>query len=258
METWTYKPWLDETDGNEVFFASVNGYGKKDPSPNSAWFYPGSGGPPDQLSAPIVINAGIRLTPDMAKSRRKWRSAWRDRILPSLVKFDADLIFISAGFDGHAKDVLNHGYLGLIEEDYTWLTDQIRQVANSCCDGRLVSVLEGGYRIQAKAASAFARSVEAHLLALAEPHGARYSRDDQQWEVAREREVEMERLRLEDEKLAERLRVMKQQAEQAAEQTLHEIEQVRKRSFADGPAASAEQPGDDDVVHEPAVKRAKK
>ena len=49
---------------------------------------------------------------------------------------------ISAGFDVHRKETMNFGYVGMIEEDYEWLTKQLVKVAYSCCSGRIVSVLE--------------------------------------------------------------------------------------------------------------------
>ena len=109
------------------------------------------------------------MTPDARPRTRDWRRFWRDSILPALVDFNPDLIFVSAGFDGHKKDDLNLGYLGITEPDYEWLTRELVKVANSCCDGRIVSALEGGYRIQGRIVSAFGRSVAAHVRALAEP-----------------------------------------------------------------------------------------
>ena len=61
-------------------------------------------------------------------------------------------------------------YIGATEDDFEWLTDQIVQIANRCCSGRLVSVLEGGYNLRGGIVSAFARSVAAHVRALADPH----------------------------------------------------------------------------------------
>ena len=46
------------------------------------------------------------------------------------------------------QDTINWGYLSLTEEDYEWITRQLVKVANATCNGRIVSVLEGGYRIQ--------------------------------------------------------------------------------------------------------------
>jgi acetoin utilization deacetylase AcuC-like enzyme len=72
-------------------------------------------------------------------------------------------VLISAGFDAHRKDAINMGYLGLVEEDYEWVTRHLVRIANSTCNGRVVSVLEGGYKIQGGLVSAFARSVAAHV-----------------------------------------------------------------------------------------------
>ena len=71
------------------------------------------------------------------------------------------MIFISAGFDAHRADDM--GQLGLTEQDYAWMTDRIKSVAQRFAKGRIVSCLEGGYNL-----SALARSVEAHLRVLAD------------------------------------------------------------------------------------------
>jgi acetoin utilization deacetylase AcuC-like enzyme len=69
-------------------------------------------------------------------------------------------VFISAGFDAHREDDL--GQMGLTEQDFAWITQRVRGVAQRFSRGRVVSCLEGGYNL-----SALARSVEAHLRALA-------------------------------------------------------------------------------------------
>ena len=61
---------------------------------------------------------------------------------------------------------MNHDFINIQDEDYEWVTESIQAVANSCCDGRVVSILEGGYRVQSAAASPFARSVTAHVRGL--------------------------------------------------------------------------------------------
>jgi acetoin utilization deacetylase AcuC-like enzyme len=71
------------------------------------------------------------------------------------------MIFVSAGFDAHREDDL--GNMGLVEDDYAWLTQQIRAVAKRHAKGRIVSTLEGGYNL-----SALGRSVVAHVRALAD------------------------------------------------------------------------------------------
>ena len=112
---------------------------------------------------PAIINVGLGR-----KCRITWRKMWRDEILKQLIDFKPDLILISAGFDGHKKDEINGGMLALLEEDYYWLTREVVKVANTVCHGRVISVLEGGYKIDGKVVSAFSRSVASHLSALSE------------------------------------------------------------------------------------------
>jgi acetoin utilization deacetylase AcuC-like enzyme len=81
--------------------------------------------------------------------------------LPALHAFAPQMIFISAGFDAHRDDDI--GGMGLVEDDYAWITHQIMSVARAHAGGRIVSCLEGGYNL-----SALGRSVVAHLKALAE------------------------------------------------------------------------------------------
>ena len=63
-------------------------------------------------------------------------------------------MFISAGFDAHESDPL--ASLRFHEDDYAWATAELLQIARTSCAGRLVSTLEGGYDLQALAASAAA------------------------------------------------------------------------------------------------------
>jgi acetoin utilization deacetylase AcuC-like enzyme/ankyrin repeat protein len=148
---------------------------------------PADAAPPD---GPRVIDVGI---PGPGFHPALWRRAWRDKALPSLANFKPDLILVSAGFDAHRKDDINFRYIGATEADYEWLTDQIVQVANGCCEGRVVSVLEGGYNLRGRGAcSAFARSVAAHVRAMAEPNF-------QAWDAsAAKRERDTERRRREE------------------------------------------------------------
>lgn len=81
--------------------------------------------------------------------------------MPALERFKPQMVFISAGFDGHRDDDL--GQLGLVEADYEWITLRLRDVAVRHAQGRIVSVLEGGYNLHA-----LARSVGVHLRALAD------------------------------------------------------------------------------------------
>ena len=81
--------------------------------------------------------------------------------MPALERFKPQMIFISAGFDGHRDDDL--GQLGLVEADYEWMTLKLKAIADRYAHGRIVSVLEGGYHLDA-----LARSVAVHLRALAD------------------------------------------------------------------------------------------
>jgi acetoin utilization deacetylase AcuC-like enzyme len=80
--------------------------------------------------------------------------------MPRLEAHRPELIFISAGFDAHREDDM--GQLGLVEQDYVWITQRIKDVADKYAHGKIVSCLEGGYNL-----SALARSVEAHIRVLA-------------------------------------------------------------------------------------------
>jgi acetoin utilization deacetylase AcuC-like enzyme len=90
-----------------------------------------------------------------------FREIVTEKWLPRLREFAPEMIFISAGFDAHYEDDM--ASLGLVESDYAWVTEQLLQVAKESAQGRIVSMLEGGYAL-----SALARSVSAHIKALAE------------------------------------------------------------------------------------------
>ncbi len=89
------------------------------------------------------------------------RSIVEEQWLPRLREFEPELIIISAGFDAHREDDL--GQMGLVEDDYAWITKKLKEVANQFARGRIVSCLEGGYNL-----SALGRSVVAHVKALAD------------------------------------------------------------------------------------------
>ncbi len=90
-----------------------------------------------------------------------FRQAVTDIWMPALRRFAPEAIFISAGFDAHYEDDM--ASLGLVEADYAWVTQQIKAVAAESAQGRIVSMLEGGYAL-----SALARSVTTHVKALAD------------------------------------------------------------------------------------------
>ena len=87
------------------------------------------------------------------------RALVQDAWLPRLEAHAPELILISAGFDAHREDDM--GQMALVEADYSWITEQVMQVADRYAQGRIVSMLEGGYNL-----SALGRSVVAHIRAL--------------------------------------------------------------------------------------------
>jgi len=114
--------------------------------------YPFSGTVP---RGPNMINIGL----PSRSGGTHFRAAVQQHWLPALHAFRPEMIFISAGFDGHREDDM--GNLGLVEADYEWVTQQVVQIAQRYAQGRIVSCLEGGYAL-----SALGRSVVAHVKAL--------------------------------------------------------------------------------------------
>lgn len=76
-----------------------------------------------------------------------FRIAWETQLLPALEDFRPQLLLVSAGFDAHRRDPL--AQLELEAGDYAWLTAALRAIADRHARGRIVSVLEGGYDLQA-------------------------------------------------------------------------------------------------------------
>jgi acetoin utilization deacetylase AcuC-like enzyme len=116
--------------------------------------YPGTGGA-DERGSGNIVNAP--LSPGAGSEA--FREAWEETLLPALAEFRPQLIFISAGFDGHRADPL--ATMELETEDFGWLTRKLVEVADEHAQGRLVSALEGGYDLEA-----LKDSVGAHLEAL--------------------------------------------------------------------------------------------
>jgi len=92
-------------------------------------------------------------------SGREFRAAVEQHWMPALEAFKPQMLFVSAGFDAHRDDDM--AMLGLVEADYAWVTQKIKDVAGQYASGRIVSVLEGGYELHA-----LGRSVMAHLKVL--------------------------------------------------------------------------------------------
>ena len=112
--------------------------------------YPGTGDAWERGVANNVINAPLRPGSDSAA----FRAAWLDTILPELDNFAPGLLIVSAGFDAHRADPL--AQLRLETADFAWITQELLRIAAAHCGGRIVSTLEGGYDLDALAASASA------------------------------------------------------------------------------------------------------
>ncbi len=116
--------------------------------------YPGTGAAEERgvgniVNAPLAPGSGTAA----------FREAWEVLLLPALERFAPELLVISAGFDAHKADPL--AQLRLEAADFAWLTGRLMDVARGHCQGRVVSLLEGGYDLDA-----LAESAAAHVRAL--------------------------------------------------------------------------------------------
>ena len=111
-------------------------------SSHESGIYPHSGAPYER-GVGNVFNA---LLPPGSGGFR-FQNTWADELLPALDDFRPQLLLISAGFDAHMRDPLAD--LMLETEDFGWLTRQLREVAERHAAGRIVSMLEGGYDLDA-------------------------------------------------------------------------------------------------------------
>lgn len=119
--------------------------------------WPGTGAETDTGAYENVIN--IPLPPE--SDGKIMRAAYEARVFPKIKAFKPELILVSAGFDAHRDDPL--AQLNWSTDDFTWLSRQLCALAGDLCRGRLVSALEGGYDLEALAAS-----VKAHVEILSE------------------------------------------------------------------------------------------
>ena len=137
-------------------FISIHVYDEK------KYFYPGTGsadeGSENVLNVPLKRHAGSSA----------YFQEFEGKVIPRLEAFDPELIFLSAGFDGHRDDPIKG--LRLCTKDYYTLTRRLMDVADEHCGGRLVSVLEGGYDTSPRT-QALRNSAKAHVLALMRQEG---------------------------------------------------------------------------------------
>ena len=119
--------------------------------------WPGTGTEEEQGHYNNIVN--IPLPP--GSTGELMRQKYEALVFPVLRKFEPNLILISAGFDAHEADPLAE--LNWSTADFSWLTERLCKIAEECCEGRLVSTLEGGYDLKA-----LADSVKAHVTKLCE------------------------------------------------------------------------------------------
>ncbi len=118
-------------------------------------FYPGTGERNETGVAGNIVNVPFPRGTGSAA----FRAAMTDQLLPALRKFAPGLLIISAGFDAHHLDPL--GGLQFTDDDYHWITRELMKVADESAEGRVVSVLEGGYSLEG-----LASGTAAHVRAL--------------------------------------------------------------------------------------------
>ena len=117
--------------------------------------YPGTGSASERGATGNIIN--VPLPPGAGSEA--FRAAMSAQILPAIRTFEPEFLFISAGFDAHLRDPL--AQLQFTTDDYTWATEKLCELADSCCAGRVVSTLEGGYDL-----TALGEAVAAHVAVL--------------------------------------------------------------------------------------------
>ena len=117
--------------------------------------FPGTGAVGETGEHNTIVNAPLRPGDGGAA----FRAAFETRILPRVSEFRPELVIVSAGFDAHMRDPLAN--INLAEADFIWATQKLMDLADSCAGGRVVSLLEGGYDLQA-----LGNSVAAHVATL--------------------------------------------------------------------------------------------
>jgi acetoin utilization deacetylase AcuC-like enzyme len=124
-------------------------------SSHQAPLYPGTGAISETGVSHNIVN--VPLPPGCDSTLFRARIA--AEMLPAIRDFSPELIVISAGFDAHELDPL--AGLRLTNEDFFWVTEKLMKIADETCQGRVVSILEGGYSMDG-----LAGGTRAHMRAL--------------------------------------------------------------------------------------------
>ena len=130
---------------SSIFYSSTHQYP----------FYPGTGGE-DETGTGDGLGSNLNLPMQAFSGDTDYLNVIENKLVPAIQKFNPDLIIISAGFDAHENDPL--AQIELSTECYGEMTRQLVDVANDVCEGRILSMLEGGYDY-----SALGDSVQLHV-----------------------------------------------------------------------------------------------
>ncbi len=121
-------------------------------------FYPGTGSETEKGSEK-GLNYNINVPLPAGSGDADYVRVFREKLEPAALAFSPDFVLISAGFDAHKDDLL--GSMKVTAQGFAELTQIVKAIAEKCCEGRLVSILEGGYHLDG-----LADSVEAHIQVL--------------------------------------------------------------------------------------------
>ena len=135
-------------DDPTVFYFSIHQYP----------FYPGTGSA-EEKGKGKGLNYTLNVPLPAGSGDEEYRKAFEETLKPAALAFGPDFVLISAGFDAHRDDLL--GGMEVTAEGFAQLTRIVKQIAQQCCGGRMVSILEGGYHLEG-----LADSTEAHLRVL--------------------------------------------------------------------------------------------
>ncbi len=121
-------------------------------------FYPGTGSS-DEIGNGDAKGTTINYPLNHGVGDNEFIDIFDNSLSDKVIKYNPDLILVSAGFDAHRDDPI--GGLSVTTKGFYDISNTITDLANEVCDGKIISSLEGGYNLKA-----LAESVEAHLLAL--------------------------------------------------------------------------------------------
>ena len=138
---------------SSIYYSSIHQYP----------FYPGTGGV-DETGTGDGLGSNLNLPMRAYSCDADYINAIEHKLIPVIQKFNPDLIIISAGFDAHENDPL--AQINLSTDCYGKMTQKLMEIANDVCNGRILSMLEGGYDY-----SALADSVQLHVETLASSQG---------------------------------------------------------------------------------------